>query len=143
MDALIEQFAKAGASRISIHPDATTHLDRSLQLIRDLGCAAGLVLNPATTIDCLQWTQHLLEFVLVMTVNPGFGGQHLIPQVLDKIKLIHQQYPELAICVDGGVKQDNIALLAQCGATEFVTGSALFSQKNYTKAIAMMRRQLS
>lgn len=143
VDDLIIQFAKAGAKRISIHPDATIHLDRSLSLIRQQGCLSGLVLNPATPLDCLRWSAHRLDFVLVMTVNPGFGGQTLIPQVMDKITLIKKQYPHLPICVDGGVTVNNIAQLAQRGATEFVAGSAIFSSENYSKTIAAMRQNLT
>ncbi|KTD30198.1 ribulose-phosphate 3-epimerase [Legionella maceachernii] len=143
VDELIIQFAKAGAKRISIHPDATTHLDRSLQLIQQQGCKAGLVLNPATSIDCLRWSIHRLDFILVMTVNPGFGGQTLIPEVLDKIKLLKLQYPALSICVDGGVSVDNIANLAQSGATEFVAGTAIFSSPDYAKTIKTMREKLA
>lgn len=142
VDELITQFANAGATRLSIHPDATIHLDRSLALIRQQGCQAGLALNPATTFDCLAWCQHRLDFVLVMTVNPGFAGQSLIPEVIDKIRLIKQHYPQLPIAVDGGVTQDNIAMLAQAGASQFITGSALFSSKNYAQTITAMRQQL-
>lgn len=143
VDSLIEAFAKAGAQRISIHPDATIHLDRSLQLIRSFNCQAGLVLNPATSIDCLSWCAHQLSFVLVMTVNPGFGGQKLIPEIIEKIRQIHQRYPHLRICVDGGVTIDNIASLAQAGATEFVAGSAIFNSPDYQKTIKSMRAQLN
>lgn len=143
VDALIEAFAQAGAKRISIHPDATIHLDRSLQLIRDLGCEAGLVLNPATPIDLMPWCIHHLSFVLVMTVNPGFGGQKLIPTVIDKIKQIHTLYPNLNICVDGGVSIDNIADLARAGASQFVAGSAVFNSSDYQQAIQTMRAQLA
>lgn len=142
VDCLIQQFAKAGADRISIHPDATIHLDRSLQLIQDLGCKAGLVLNPATPLDCITWCIHRLDFVLVMTVNPGFGGQALIPEVVTKISQLHQLYPELPICVDGGITTQNIAQLAQAGATEFVAGSAIFNSANYAETIYAMRQKL-
>lgn len=142
VDELIEQFAKAGAKRISIHPDASIHLHRSLQLIRDCGCEAGLVLNPATSPDCLQWTHQLLDFVLVMTVNPGFGGQKLLDYVVDKIALIHANYPTLPICVDGGVSIENIGKLALAGATQFVAGSAIFASKDYRQTITEMRHQL-
>lgn len=142
VDTLIEAFAKAGAHRISIHPDATTHLDRSLQLIKDKGCKAGLVLNPATSIDSLQWSAYHLDFVLVMTVNPGFGGQKLIEGVIPKIKAIRNLYPELAICVDGGVTCDNIALLAKAGANEFVAGSSIFNSPDYQKTMHTMRQNL-
>lgn len=143
VDALIEAFAKTGAKRISIHPDASIHLDRSLRLIKDLGCEAGLVLNPATPIDVLTWCIYQLDFVLVMTVNPGFGGQKLIPAVIDKITQIHQLYPQLNLCVDGGVTEENIATLARAGANQFVAGSAVFKSNNYKETIDTMRNNLS
>ena len=143
VDDLICQFAKAGASRISIHPDATIHLDRSLQLIHEHDCQAGLVLNPATSLDSLAWSMHHLDYVLIMTVNPGFGGQCLIPSVIDKIAQIHQRYPNLSICVDGGITIDNIASIANAGATEFVAGSAIFHTSDYKKTIQGMRQQLN
>ena len=142
VDDLIYQFVKAGANRISIHPNATLHLDRSLQLIKELGCQAGLVLDPATTLDCLEYSMHRLDFVLIMTVNPGFGGQTLIPEVITKITTLHKHYPTLPICVDGGVTITNIAELARAGATEFVAGSAIFNTDNYARTIATMRKQL-
>lgn len=142
VDALIEAFAQAGTQRISIHPDATIHLDRSLQLIKTMGCKAGLVLNPATSLDSLTWCVHNLDFVLVMTVNPGFGGQKLIPEVINKISQIHQLYPQLNICVDGGVTTKNIADLARAGANQFVAGSAIFNSTSYTETITKMREQL-
>ena len=143
VDTLIESFVKAGAKRISIHPDATIHLDRSLQLIKELGCEAGLVLNPATSIDVLTWCIQHLSFVLVMTVNPGFGGQKLIPEMMRKITLISQLYPQLALCVDGGVTPGNIADLARAGANQFVAGSAIFNSIDYGKTINTMRKQLA
>ncbi|AHE67484.1 ribulose-phosphate 3-epimerase [Legionella oakridgensis] len=143
VDALIQQFAEAGATRISIHPDATTHLDRSLQLIHEYGCKAGLVLNPSTSSECLSWCIHRLDFLLIMTVNPGFGGQTLIPEMIKKIAAVHQQYPQLPICVDGGVNIENIAHLASAGATQFVAGSAIFNATDYAATITRMRRQLS
>lgn len=143
VDSLIEAFAKSGAERISIHPDASTHLDRSLQLIQNLGCKAGLVLNPATTTDVLTWCAHRLDFVLVMTVNPGFGGQKLIPEVINKITQIHQLYPHLGLCVDGGVTVNNIAELARAGANQFVAGSAIFNSSSYLETIKNMREQLA
>lgn len=143
VDALIEAFAKAGAKRISIHPDATIHLDRSLQLINSLGCEAGLVFNPATSIDILAWCAHNLKFVLVMTVNPGFGGQKLIPEVVPKLSKIRQIYPNLDLCVDGGVTSQNIASLARAGANQFVAGSAIFNSSNYNETIKHMREQLA
>lgn len=142
VDELIDSFARAGAKRISIHPDATLHLDRSLQLIKDLGCNAGLVFNPATPIDVLEWCAHRLDFVLVMTVNPGFGGQKLIPEVITKITKIRQLYPKLKICVDGGVTTKNIAELAHAGANEFVAGSTIFHSKNYKQTIDDLKKQL-
>lgn len=141
VDDMITAFADAGAQRISIHPDATLHLDRSLQLIRDAGCQAGLVLNPATSVDCLQWCYHQLDFVLIMTVNPGFAGQKLIPAVIPKITQVSRLYPELSICVDGGITVDNIARLAEAGATEFVAGSAIFMHDNYKQVIATLRQK--
>lgn len=141
VDALITDFAKAGATRLSIHPDATLHINRSLHLIRELGCQAGLVLNPATSLDCLQWTHHQLDFVLVMTVNPGFAGQSLISDVIPKITQIKQQFPHLSICVDGGITLDNIAGLAQAGANEFVAGSAVFQNTDYRHTIQSLRNR--
>lgn len=142
VDELIVQFAKAGANRISIHPDSSYHLDRSLGLIQDNGCKVGLVLNPATSPECLKWCLHRLDFVLIMTVNPGFGGQTLIPAVINKISFIKKIYPSLPICVDGGVTVENITQLAQAGATQFVAGSAIFSSENYKKTIVTMRKNL-
>lgn len=142
VDELINQFAKAGANRISFHPDATIHIERSLALIQSHGCQAGIALNPATPIDCLKWIAHRLDFILVMTVNPGFGGQSLIPSVLEKIKLIHQQFPDIPVCVDGGVDEKNIRQIAQLGASQFVAGSAIFKSNNYSATIEGMRREL-
>ena len=142
VDPLIDAFAASGAARISIHPDATTHLDRSLQRIRDNGCLAGLVLNPATSLDCITWCLHRLNFLLIMTVNPGFGGQSLIPDIIPKIERAHLAYPHLPICVDGGVTVDNITLLGRAGATEFVAGSALFGSSNYKQTMKAMQHQL-
>lgn len=143
VDPLIEAFAKAGAKRISFHPEASLHVDRSLQLIKQYGCQAGLVLNPATAIEFLPWCMHLLDFILIMTVNPGFGGQKLIPAVLNKITMLHQLYPQLPLCVDGGVTTTNIASLAQAGAKEFVAGSAIFNSPDYKKTITAMRQALA
>lgn len=139
VDSLIHSFAKAGAHRISIHPDATYHLDRSLQYIKDAGCQAGLVLNPATPLDCIEWCVHRIDFILIMTVNPGFGGQTLIPEVIKKIDQAHRKYPHLPICVDGGITPDNIQSIALAGATEFVAGSTIFKSNDYAKTIAMLR----
>lgn len=139
VDDLIVSFAKAGAHRISIHPDATHHLDRSLQTIQDAGCKTGLVLNPASPLDCIPWCLHRLDFLLIMTVNPGFGGQTLIPAMIKKIEQAHQLYPHLPICVDGGITTENIASIARAGATEFVAGSTIFNSNDYSKTIAMLR----
>lgn len=142
VDDLIRQFAEAGATRLSIHPDATIHLDRSLQLIKEYGCEVGLVLNPCTPIDCIDWCIDHLNFLLVMTVNPGFSGQKLIPQMIKKIAAIHARYPSVPICVDGGVTIANIASLAAAGATQFVAGSAFFNSNDYAQTLFAMRQQL-
>ncbi len=140
---LIRQFAEAGANRIAIHPESSIHLDRSLQLIREVGCLAGLVLNPTTSTDVIDWCQHRLDFVLVMTVNPGFGGQRLIPEVMPKIQRLQQAYPQLLIVVDGGVDSNNIAQLAWLGAREFVVGSALFKHTDYQSTLLELQTTLS
>lgn len=142
VDDLIKQFAHAGANRIAIHPDATIHLNRSLQLIADNNCEVGLVLNPSTSPECLRWCYHQLDFLLIMTVNPGFGGQKLIPEVLQKIQFIHESYPYLPIAVDGGVDEGNIAMLSQVGASQFIAGSSIFKKQDYKATIAAMRRAL-
>ncbi len=142
VDPLITLFAQAGAGRISIHPDATLHLDRSLTLIREHHCAAGLVLNPATSPECLTWVREQLDFVLVMTVNPGFAGQTLIEAVIPKINWIRTHFPDLPICVDGGVNIKNIRALAKAGATQFVAGSAILSTPDYATTIIQLRQQL-
>ncbi len=142
-DNLIQQFAEAGANRISIHNDATIHLDRSLQLIKSYKIQAGLALNPATDPKVIEWCLHRLDFVLVMTVNPGFGGQSLIKNVIPKIEFIREKYPKLPICVDGGVNINNIKNLAKAGAKEFVAGSAIFNSDNYKNTINQMREQLN
>ena len=142
VDDLIIQFAKAGATRISIHPDATIHLERSLNLIKQYNCQAGIGLNPTTTIECLQWCQHCIDFVLVMTVNPGFSGQNLIPEIMPKIALIKKHFPNLPISVDGGVSLTNIVALATSGATQFVAGAAIFATQDYQKTITKMRHIL-
>jgi ribulose-phosphate 3-epimerase len=139
VDELILSFAAAGAKRISIHPEASTHLDRSLQLIKDQGCLAGLVLNPSTPLDCIQWCIHRLDFILLMMVNPGFGGQSLMTELIKKIEYTAHHYPELPICVDGGVNPKNIPALAFAGASQFVVGSALFHSKDYAKTINSLR----
>ena len=134
VDSLIVEFAKAGADIITFHPEASEHVDRSLQLIKDQGCKAGLVLNPATSLDCLDWVMDKLDMVLLMSVNPGFGGQAFIPSTLEKIKALrsridtHQERGGQAIRleVDGGIKPDNISAVAAAGADTFVAGSAIF-----------------
>ena len=111
-------------------------------MIRQLGCKVGLVINPATTVDCLIFCVHQLDFVTVMTVNPGFGGQKLIPEMIPKIELIHKLYPNLSICVDGGICADNMQRLVMAGATQFVVGSALFNQTDYVQSVLNMRHAL-
>lgn len=142
VDDLIVAFADAGADYISIHPESTQHLDRSLRLIREKGCKAGLVFNPTTSLDWLDYTLHHLNMILMMTVNPGFGGQAFIPEQLGKIKqaraIIDQQNRLIYCAVDGGVKEDNIRMIAQAGADFFVAGSAIFHSKDYRKTIQKM-----
>lgn len=146
VDRLIVDFANAGATNITFHPEASDHIDRSLALIRKHGCKAGLALNPATTLNCLEYVLDKLDLILIMSVNPGFGGQSFIPSALDKIsnakKLINQHDLEIRIAVDGGVKTDNIAQIAAAGADMFIAGSAIFNQPNYAKVIADMRHAL-
>lgn len=142
VDALIEAFAKAGATRMSIHPEATQHVDRSLARIQALGCQAGLALNPSTSLESIRWCVHRLDFVLLMTVNPGFGNQSFIPEMITKIKALRQSYPTLPITVDGGVSEKNIAALHHAGVTQFVMGSAIFKTKDYLKTITLMHEEL-
>jgi ribulose-phosphate 3-epimerase len=146
VDQLILDFAKAGASYISFHPEATMHVDRSLQLIRDQGCKAGLVFNPATPVTCLEYLMDKIDVILLMSVNPGFGGQKFIPSTLKKLqqvrKLIDDSGQPIRLEVDGGVNVDNIAKIAKAGADMFVAGSAIFGSTDYAAAIAEMRKQL-
>lgn len=146
VDELISRFADAGASVISFHPEASRHVDRSIALIREAGCQAGLVLNPATPVKTLEWTLDQLDLVLLMSVNPGFGGQSFIPYVLDKIKamrdLIDASGRDIRLEVDGGVKVNNIAGVSAAGADTFVAGSAIFGSGDYAKTIAAMRAAL-
>jgi ribulose-phosphate 3-epimerase len=146
VDALAQQFAKAGADLISFHPDASTHVDRTLQLIKAEGCKAGLVFNPAAPIDVLEWVIDKVDLVLVMSVNPGFGGQSFIDSALRKIeklrKVIDASGRDIRLEVDGGIKADNIRAAAAAGADTFVAGSAIFGQKDYAKAITEMRAAL-
>jgi len=147
VDALAQQFAKAGADLISFHPDASTHVDRTLQLIKAEGCKAGLVFNPAASIDILEWVIDKVDLVLVMSVNPGFGGQSFIPSALRKIeklrKVIDASGRDIRLEVDGGIKADNIRAAADAGADTFVAGSAVFGQTDYARAIAGMRAELA
>ena len=147
VDALAQAFAKAGADLISFHPDASMHVDRTLQLIKAEGCKAGLVFNPAAPIDVLEWVIDKVDVVLVMSVNPGFGGQSFIPSALRKIeklrKIIDTSGRDIRLEVDGGIKADNIRAAADAGADTFVAGSAIFGQKDYAKAIAEMRAALA
>jgi ribulose-phosphate 3-epimerase len=133
---MIDTFSKAGAHRIAIHADACTHLHYSLEHIKKQGCKVGLAINPGESIEHLKWCYQLLDYVLIMTVNPGFGGQKMISEVIPKIKYIHQLYPNLDITVDGGVDLSNIKYLKQHGAQDFVVGSALFQAKDYPQCIS-------
>ena len=146
VDQMILDFAKAGASYITFHPEATNHVDRSLQLIRDQGCKAGLVFNPATPLDCLQYLMDKVDVILLMSVNPGFGGQKFIPATLKKLqqvrKLIDDSGYPIRLGVDGGVGVDNIREIADAGADMFVAGSAIFNSKDYSATIASMRSEL-
>jgi ribulose-phosphate 3-epimerase len=147
VDRIIPDFAAAGATYISIHPEATEHVDRSLQLIREHGCKAGLVFNPATPLDWLDHVLERLDLVLVMSVNPGFGGQQFIDAALAKIatvrEIIDRAGRPIRLEVDGGVKVANIGRVAAAGADTFVAGSAIFGSKDYKATIAAMRRELA
>lgn len=147
VDDLIVQFADAGATYITFHPEATRHLDRSLQLIKDKGCKAGLVLNPASSLDTVKYMLEKLDMILLMSVNPGFGGQKFIPYVLDKLRdarqLIDASGLPIRLEVDGGVGIGNIRAIAEAGADTFVAGSAIFNAPDYATAIAEMRAQLA
>ncbi|KGJ89720.1 ribulose-phosphate 3-epimerase [Colwellia psychrerythraea] len=147
VDTLIPGFAKAGADIITFHPEASDHIDRSLQLIKDSGCKAGLVLNPATPLHCLDFVMDKLDVILLMSVNPGFGGQSFIPTTLDKLRLVKEKIKQsgydIRLQVDGGVKANNIAEIAEAGADMFVAGSAIFSQSDYKVAIDEMRTELA
>lgn len=147
VDSLIGQFADAGASYITFHPDASTHVDRSLSMIRDAGCKSGLVLNPATGLAPLEYVMDKVDMILLMSVNPGFGGQSFIPSTLDKIKqvreLINASGQDIRLEVDGGIGVANIAEVARAGADTFVAGSAIFNANNYAQVISQMREQLA
>jgi ribulose-phosphate 3-epimerase len=146
VDALIGMFADAGASVISFHPDASTHVDRSLQLIREAGCQAGLVFNPATGLDALKYVMDKVDLVLLMSVNPGFGGQSFIPATLGKLRearaMIDESGLPIRLEVDGGVSAANIQEIAEAGADTFVAGSAIFNQPDYQAVIEQMRTEL-
>jgi len=146
VDALAQAFAKAGADVISFHPDASTHVDRTLQLIRDAGCQAGLVFNPAAPLDVLDWVIDKVDLVLVMSVNPGFGGQSFIPSALRKLadarRRIDASGKDVRLEVDGGIKADNIRAAADAGCDTFVAGSAIFGAADYRAVIAEMRARL-
>ena len=147
VDALAQAFAKAGADLVSFHPDASTHVDRTLQLIKAEGCQAGLVFNPASPFDVLEWVLDKVDLVLIMSVNPGFGGQSFIPGALKKIervrKLIDASGRDIRLEVDGGIKVDNIRQVADAGADTFVAGSAIFGKPDYKAVIDAMRTQLA
>ena len=147
VDDLIRMFADAGASYITFHPEASQHVDRSLQLVRDLGCKAGLVLNPATGLDAIDWVLDKMDMLLLMSVNPGFGGQKFIPSTLDKLQqartIIDDSGLDIRLEVDGGVGVGNIREVAAAGADTFVAGSAIFSQPDYKQVIDKMRSELS
>jgi ribulose-phosphate 3-epimerase len=147
VDRIIPDFAKAGANIISFHPEASEHIDRTLQLIRDQGCKAGLVFNPATPLHHLEHVMDKLDLILIMSVNPGFGGQSFIPESLKKIaavrRLIDASGRDILLEVDGGIKPDNIAEAARAGADTFVAGSAIFGKPDYKAVIDSMRQQLA
>ena len=147
VDRIIPDFAKAGANIISFHPEGSEHIDRTLQLIRDHGCKAGLVFNPATPLHHLEHVMDKLDLILIMSVNPGFGGQSFIPEALKKIaavrKMIDASGRDIMLEVDGGVKVDNIAEIAKAGADTFVAGSAIFGKPDYKGIIDAMRGQLA
>ncbi len=147
VDRLITEFANAGASNISIHPESTEHLDRSLALIHKHNCKAGIVINPGTTLHCLEYIIDKIDIVLLMSVNPGFGGQHFIPSTLEKLKkartLITASGRDIKLAVDGGIKVDNIHEAAIAGADMFIVGSAVFTQPDYVKVMQKLRHELN
>ena len=150
VDSIIPLFAKAGADMITFHPEASKHVDRSLNLIRELGCKAGLVLNPATSLSVLDYVMDKVDMVLLMSVNPGFGGQKFIPSTMQKITQLRQRIDdwvaqggqEIRLEVDGGIKVDNIREIRAAGADTFVAGSAIFGADNYQQVIQQMREQI-
>ncbi|MDG2420664.1 MAG: ribulose-phosphate 3-epimerase [Gammaproteobacteria bacterium] len=146
VDQLILDFAKAGASYISFHPDATVHVDRSLQLIRDQGCKSGLVFNPGAPLDCLEYLMDKIDVILLMSVNPGFGGQKFLPSTMKKLEQVRQLIDDsglpIRLEVDGGIGVDNIREIANAGADMFVAGSAIFNSPDYSATINTMREEL-
>jgi ribulose-phosphate 3-epimerase len=146
VDRIVPDFAKAGATWITFHPEASEHVDRTVGLIRELGCRPGIVLNPATPVDWLDYVLDKIDMVLLMSVNPGFGGQSFIPSVLPKItrvrEMIDRSGRDIRLEVDGGVKVDNIEAVAAAGADTFVAGSAIFGAKDYAETIAAMREEI-
>lgn len=147
VDRIIPDFAGAGANYITFHPEASAHVDRSLQLIHSLGCKSGLVFNPATPLSWLEYALDKIDMVLIMSVNPGFGGQSFIPSALDKLRKVREIIDasgfDIRLEIDGGVKVDNIAQIAAAGADTFVSGSAIFGTDDYQATIAAMREQLA
>jgi ribulose-phosphate 3-epimerase len=147
VDRIIPDFAKAGATYITFHPEASEHVDRTLQLIRDQGCKSGLVFNPATPLDHLKYVLDKVDMILLMSVNPGFGGQKFIPATLNKLRearrLIDESGLSIRLEIDGGVKTDNIREIAQAGADTFVAGSAIFGTPDYKATVAAMRAELA
>lgn len=147
VDRLVGDFIEAGASMITFHPEASDHIDRTLQLIKGAGLKAGLVFNPATPLHCLDYVMDKIDMVLIMSVNPGFGGQSFIPSALDKLKEARQRIDasgrEIRLEIDGGVKVDNIREIAEAGADTFVAGSAIFNSENYPDVIQQMREELA
>ncbi len=147
VDSIVPEFAKAGATMITFHVEASEHVDRTLQLIKEHGCKAGVVLNPATPLTCLDYILDKVDMILLMSVNPGFGGQSFIPSTLDKLravrKLIDESGYDIRLEIDGGVKVDNICEIAEAGADMFVAGSAIFNQPNYKEVIDEMRAELA
>ncbi|HET7307747.1 MAG TPA: ribulose-phosphate 3-epimerase [Gammaproteobacteria bacterium] len=146
VDRIIGDFAAAGATYITIHPEATEHVDRSLQLIRDAGCKASLSFNPATPLDHLDWVIDKVDMVLIMSVNPGFGGQSFIPTSLEKVRAVRERIAQsgrdIRLEVDGGIKADNIRAIADAGADTFVAGSAIFKGGDYRTTVGALREQL-
>lgn len=146
VDRIIPEFADAGATYITFHPEASEHIDRSLQLVRDCGCKSGLVFNPATPLDLLDHVLDKVDMILLMSVNPGFGGQSFIPSALEKLRrarqIIDASGQDIRLEIDGGVKTDNIREIAEAGADTFVAGSAIFNSTDYAETIKTMREEL-